>query len=440
METVIIIVAVILIIVLAAACAYYYNKARMNEQLLLSGKEQHEKALAEVKESHEKAIEELKVGQEKAIEAAQTALALQNEKALKDRQEEFSKKSNEDIEKILNPLKEKISELKEEMGKGKEAQVRLQTEMEQHVKTMLSQSEAARKSADDLANALKHGNKIQGGWGETILEELLDSQGLKRGIHFDAQYTIRNEKGAAVKSEEGDKKLIPDIILHLGDDREVIIDSKVSLTAFMDYVNAETDDARKEALKEHVQSIRRHVRELAHKDYSSYIKAPKVSAGFVMMFVPNSGALWTALRTEPGLWREAAGQGVYIADEQSLYGALRIVDLTWRQIKQAESHQKVFELADEMLKRVGDYVVRYNALGEALNKAAKAYNEAGLKIAPEGQSVITTAEKLIKLGGNGKQLINTGSNKKEPITKVLGIDAPLALESGLSGNPAKEEE
>lgn len=457
MDTVIIIIASIIIIALVAAWAYSYQRIKTElvgkdaeirnaKELLQSEKEQHEKAVAELKSQHENAVSELKnqhekmlgalkEGQEKAIEAAKTALALENEKMLKAGQNEFAKKSNEDIEKILNPLKEKITELKEEMGKGNEAQVRLKSELEHHVQDMLKQSEAARKSADDLTNALKHGNKLQGGWGETILEELLDSQGLKRGVHFDAQYTIRNEKGEAVKSEEGEKKLIPDIVLHLGDDREVIIDSKVSLTAFIDYVNAETEDARKEALKEHIQSLRRHVRELAHKDYSSYIKPPKVSSGFVMMFVPNSGALWTALRAEPGLWREAAGLGVYIADEQSLYGALRIVDLTWRQIKQAESHQKVFELADEMLKRVGDYVVKYNALGDALNKAAKAYQEASIKIAPEGQSIRTSAEKLIRLGANGKQLISISSTKKEPLVKVLGIDASSALDTGLGNAP-----
>ena len=422
----------------AAVIAYFIAKGAIKNRV-----EQAEKAsglqkeVMQAKEDAQKqAMEAMEKRFDETIAKVSAQVKADTSDMLKDRQEEFSKKSNEDIEKILNPLKEKISELKEEMGKGNEAQVRLKSELEHHVQDMLKQSEAARKSADDLTNALKHGNKLQGGWGETILEELLDSQGLKRGVHFDAQYTIRDEKGAAVKSEENDKKLIPDIVLHLGDDREVIIDSKVSLTAFLDYVNAETEDARKDALKEHVQSIRRHVRELAHKDYSSYIKPPKVSAGFVMMFVPNSGALWTALRAEPGLWREAAGQGVYIADEQSLYGALRIVDLTWRQIKQAESHQKVFELADEMLKRVGDYVVKYNALGEALNKAAKAYQEASIKMAPEGQSIRTSAEKLIKLGANGKQLISISSSKKEPLVKVLGIDTDTALDTGLSGEPA----
>ena len=337
-------------------------------RLVKEAREDAAKRYAEDLEAHEaahqKAMAELDKRFGVALEKLKSEVEVKTGEMLKDRQEEFSKKSNQDIEQILNPLKERIAELKGEMEKGNKEQIDLKAQMQAHVDAMLKHSDAASKSADNLAAAFMFGSKMQGDWGETILDELLSSQGLTKGVNFDTQYTIRDEKGVALKSEEG-KKMIPDVILHLGNDRDVVIDSKVSLKAYVDYVNATTDEDKKRYLKEHIDSLKKHVKELSNKDYSSYIQPPKVSSGFVMMFVPNAGALWSALRAEPSLWRWAADMNVYIADEQSLYGALRIVDMTWMQIKQAQNHQKVFELADEMIKRIGDYVVRYNAIGEA---------------------------------------------------------------------------
>ena len=158
-------------------------------------------------------------------------------------------------------------------------------------------------------------------------------------------------------------------------------------------------------IKAHIESIRKHVKELARKDYASYVQPPKMSAGYVIMFVPNMGALWTALNAEPDLWRWAAEQNVYIADEQSLYGAIRIVQLTWTQVQQAENHQKVYALAGEMMDRVDKFLSSYEAVGKALENAQKAYGEAGKKLAPGGQSITTTAIKLAKMGARkGKQI------------------------------------
>lgn len=166
-------------------------------------------------------------------------------------------------------------------------------------------------------------------------------------------------------TDEERKRMRPDVILHLDKTREVIIDSKVSLTAFMDYVNAEDETTRQAAMKAHIESLNKHMKELSTKDYSSYIQAPKVKMDYVIMFVPHSVALWTALNAQPDLWRKAMDMNVYIADEQTLFAALKIINLTWTQIKQAENHEKVYELANEMLNRVGLFEKNYkkNRLG-----------------------------------------------------------------------------
>lgn len=337
---------------------------------------------------------------------------------LKARQKEFSETSNLSLGQIVNPLKENIAELKKTMEEGNKEQAERNGEMRERIQNLMQHSEAARKSADELAAAFKHGSKVQGDWGETILEELLASQGLTKGIHFDTQAVIRDADGKPARNADGGI-MRPDVVLHLDERREVIIDSKVSLTAYVDYVNAVSEADRQSFLKAHVDSIKKHVKELAAKDYSAYVQSPKVSAGYVIMFVPNVGALWTALNAEPDLWRKAADMNVYIADEQSLYGALKIVSITWTQVAQAQNHEKVYELAGEMIDRVGQFMEKYEAVGKALEKARIEYEAGERKLAPQGQSIINTSGKLIKLGAR--------NSDKHPIKSLMDIDEIPAL-------------
>lgn len=388
-------------------------------------REQAQKTREQAEKTHQEAMEALQGRFKETIDKVTAQVKLETGEMLKARQKEFSEASSESLGQIVDPLKERIAELKKAMEEGNKEQAERSGEMKERIRSLMELSDAARKSADDLSEALKHGSKLQGDWGETILEELLSSQGLTKGVHFDTQEYIRDAAGNIVEVPENRQTLRPDVILHLDERREVIIDSKVSLTAFVEYVNAERDEDRKQHLKAHVESIRRHVKELSHKDYSAYIQPPKESAGYVIMFVPNSGALWTALREEPTLWRWAAEMNVYIADEQSLYGALKMVSLTWKQVVQAQNHKKVFELADEMVRRVGMFAVQYEALGESLKRVSDVYGDGAKKLSPSGKSIVTTARQLIDLGADGKQLISVSSSKKKRLDQVLGLEEDL---------------
>jgi DNA recombination protein RmuC len=291
-------------------------------------------------------------------------------------------------------------------------------EMKANLEHMMRQSMAAKESADELTRVFKHGTKVQGDWGETVLDELLQAQGLTNGIHYDTQATIRDAAGNTIRSEEG-SVMRPDVILHLDQRRELIIDSKVSLTAFMDYVNAEDEIDRQRYLKAHIESLQKHVKELSAKDYSSYIKPPKVKMDYVIMFVPHTGALWTALNAQPDMWRKAMEKNVFIADEQTLFAALRIINLTWTQIVQAQNHEKVYDLANEMLNRVGQFWKEYEAMGKALDKLSEAYDNGKKKITEGGQSINTTANQLIKLGAK--------QSDKNPLPQLIDIDDIPAL-------------
>ncbi len=352
------------------------------EDNLRAVKEEYERRLSSEKDE---AVALLQKRFDETVAKMSAQLKADTGDMLKARQKEFSESSGESLGRIVDPLRENISELRKAMAENSKEQAERNGEMRERIRSLMEHSDAARRSADELAAAFKHGSKVQGDWGETILEELLSSQGLTRGVHYDTQTVVNGN-------------LRPDVILHLDERREVIIDSKVSLTAYIDYVNAEDEPARRAALKNHLESLKKHVKELSAKDYSSCVKAPKVSAGYVIMFVPNTGALWTALNAEPDLWRKAADQNVYIADEQSLYGALKMVELTWTQVAQARDHEKVYALAEEMIDRVGQFMERYEAVGKSLEKAQAEYDRGLLKLSPQGQSIINTSGKLMKLG------------------------------------------
>ena len=319
------------------------------------------------------------------------------EDILKRRQEEFATSSNTSIGQLVNPLKETIDRMKEAMQENTIRQTSISSEIKTQAENMMRQSAAAKESADELTRVFRHAGRVQGNWGEIVLNELLESQGLTENVHYELQSSIRDASGDVVRNDN-DHGMRPDVILHLDQKREVIIDSKVSLTAFMDYVNAEDENDRQKFLRAHVESIQKHVKELAAKDYSSYVKPPKVKMDYVIMFVPNTGALWAALGAQPDLWRNAMEKNVYIADEQTLFAALRIINMTWTQIAQAQNHEKVYALANELMDRVGQFMDRYKAIGKALENAGKAYEAADKKLQPTGQSIIQTCAKLQKLG------------------------------------------
>ena len=309
---------------------------------------------------------------------------------LRERQDEFSRQSNETLGRIMQPLQENIIRMREAVRDNTDTSNKFSGQLQASLKNVALHSMAAKESADRLANALTAGSKIQGDLGETILIRLLETTGLKAGIHFETQSFIRDEKGNRVLGDGG-RALQPDVIVHIEPGHDVIIDSKVSTTAFYYYTQAETDLERKKYLKQHVESVRNHVRELARKDYSKHLNG---ALDYVIMFMPISAALFAATTEDVRLWRDAMDKKVYIVDEQTLYAALKIINLNWRQQRQIENHKQVFALAEEMVERVEKFMGKYEEVGKALKKAQNMYDDAYAKLKDSGQSIPTTARKI----------------------------------------------
>lgn len=411
------------------------------QQMLQEKERTFQEALHEKERIYQETLQAQQQHFDVSIAKVEAQMKLATDEMLKQRQREFAESSQTGLGQIVNPLRETIDKMKlamtenadrmtHAMSESTQRQTAMSSEMKANIELMMRQSEAAKKSADELNRTFRIGNRVQGDWGETILDELLESQGLKRGIHYDTQPYIRDAAGNIVHASGG-TTMRPDIILHLDQRREVIIDSKVSLSAFIDYANATSEADRQRFLKLHIDSLKNHVRGLSAKDYSSYIQPPKARMDYVIMFVPHSAALWTALHAQPDLWRNAMAQNVFIADEQTLFAALRIINLTWTQIAQAQNHEKVYALANEMLDRVGQFMKKYEALGQTLTRATQAYEDGARKLAPTGQSILVTCAKLQKLGAK--------QSDRNPLPQLIDISEIPEIESTKDAFDPSEE-
>ena len=365
---------------------------------LISGKQRaetelqtlHERVLHEGEERERHFQEQLRLVEEQLKNATREMLG--------QRTQELSRQNTEQMSAIINPLKETIGQMRTAMEQSRETHVKNTATLEKAIEDVMKRTVEIGAEADKLASALRNESKVQGNWGELILDELLESQGLKEGVHYEKQVLLRDKQGKAILNEETGQRMIPDTVLHYPDGKDAIIDSKVSLTAFVDYQNAETDEERAAALQRHVKSVRNHVDELARKNYSAYIKPPRQALNYVIMFVPNEGALQLALAQVPDLWREAFSKGVFVTGEQNLTAALRIIQIAWTQVRQAQNQEAIFETARMLLDRVADFIGHFETMGQKLQDASTAYQKAADKLKDGRLSVVGAANKLIKLG------------------------------------------
>lgn len=346
---------------------------------------------------HEQALSAQEARFGETLSKVSEQLKSTTEVMLKQRQEELQQSNSTNMQQIVNPLKETLQKMEMALKENRSTQETSTEAIKEKIATLVSTTMKVSDSADRLSNALTAENKTQGNWGEQKIESLLNAIGLEQGLEYESQAYLRDAAGNIIVSDDTAHRMQPDIILHIDETRDLIIDAKVSLTAFIDYTNAEDKEAKEQALALHLKSVRSHVKELAKKNYAAYVKAPRQSVDFVMMFVPVEAALQTALQADPTLWREAMNQGVFIVGEQNLYAAMRAVQVTWSTIKQNANNKAICDTAEELLGRVGDFLEKFDSLGKKLDSAKAAYDEVTKK-ALMGQSVLGSAKKLVKLG------------------------------------------
>jgi len=310
----------------------------------------------------------------------------------------LKEENTENMGHITQPLKDAISEMRKAISDNTKDHTEQTASLREQLRLMMESNRQIGEKAESLTNVLRRDNKVSGNMGEIILGDLLTSQGLTEGIHYDVQARLRDEHGRPIKNEDTGHEMQPDVILHYPQGQDVVIDSKVSLVAYERYVNAQTPEDKDSALQDHIKSVRQHVTELSRKDYSKYIKAPRESVDFVIMFVPFESSLQLALVSDPTLWRDAFERKVFITGEQNLLGILHMIHLAWVQNQQAENQEKVFGIAEQLLDRLGDFIQRYNKVGEQIDQARKAFDYSANKLNEGRQSVVQKGRELVELG------------------------------------------
>ena len=366
------------------------------EKELAQFKEEREKQLKELKEEQEKQLAALKKERdeqlEKVVANVRNELKLEYEESLKARKEELAKGNKSDIEGILNPLKESIEGMRKAMKENSDEHLKstteLRSQLEQAVKEMGARTADIGAKADSLSEALSGKPKMQGNWGENMLDSILAQEGLIKGMHYTREDT-REDKSR------------PDFIFHFKDgseEKDLIVDSKVSLTAFVRFVNAENEEERKTALDEHLKSIGRHIDELSKKEYFKKVDKGKAFTDQVVMFMPIDQAFRVALDADPMLWQNAYAKGVLIATEQTIMPFLKILQLTWNKYQQDSNLQKIKDAAELMIDRVGLFFDSYKDLGRSIKSVCDNYNSGIVKLRDDGKSITTAAKQVMKLG------------------------------------------
>ena len=360
--------------------------ARKETEMQMLGQQRQEQLRAQ----REQFDEQLKTTKEQLRVMAQQLMDAQAQRLKEENREQMGT--------ITQPLKDAITEMRKAINDNTKDHTAQTASLKEQLRLMMETGREMSEKAEGLANVLRRDNKVSGNMGEIILGDLLASQGLTEGIHYEVQARLRDEQGRPMKNDDTGREMQPDVILHYPQGQDVVIDSKVSLVAYQRYVNAETPEEKERALQEHIKSVRAHVTELARKDYSKYIKAPREAVDFVIMFVPFESSLQLALVNDPSLWREAFERKVFITGEQNLLGILHMIHIAWVQNQQAENQERVFGVAEQLLDRLGDFIQRYHKVGEQLEQVRKAYDFSVNKLNEGRQSVVQKANELKQLG------------------------------------------
>ena len=343
-----------------------------------------------------------KVDSSVLIETLRAQMASDSERVLKAREEELDRRAKALFENLSAGLDKDLKGMKDAFEQNRRTHVEtsqsLKENLDNAVKNLREQTISIGDKADNLADALKGRNKAQGNWGEVILDNLFTSEGLREGRDYDKEETLRDEHGNIVLNEDTDRRMRPDFILHYPDGNDIVIDSKVVLTAMYDYYSTDDPDLKSDALLRNLAAMKEQVRRLSKKDYSRYLRPGHRMLDYVIMFVPVYSALRLAYEADRNLWHDAYAQGVLITTEETLMPFLRMIRIAWTSHEQVANQQQIIAAAELMLARVSDFCTAHAKMGEKLEDALKYYETCDKKLRDRGQSIVGAANKLISYG------------------------------------------
>lgn len=314
-------------------------------------------------------------------------------KILEEKSSRFTDINRLNMESILKPLGEKLSEFKTKVEETYDKESKQRFSLEERIRELVVLNNQISEDANNLTKALKGNNKIQGNWGEMILESILEKSGLKKGEEYFSQDMLTDDNGQKILNSEN-KALQPDIVILYPGGRKIVIDSKVSLNGYIKYVEADTDEARIIAEKEHIISIKKHIDELSSKAYQDYIE----SLDFVMMFIPNEPAYILAMQLDSGLWDYAYRKRILLISPTNLIASLKVVADLWKREAQSRNAQEIAKRGAILYDKFAGFVETLQEVGKNIDRTQKSYDKAFTQLKDGNGNLIRQAEMLKELG------------------------------------------
>ena len=402
----VIIVLLIAVLIFLCVVAVKMKKEQSDDVLIESQRKQMTESVNRqidlLTRQHARQIEMLTAKYEQQNEALRQEMMLQfnvlASDVLRRNSESLKEANSEQIDALLRPLKENIESFKKTISEGYVKETSSRKLLEVQIERLVKLNETIGEEARNLTSALKGNSKVQGDWGEMILETLLENAGLERGINFETQLT-RDSGGNVLKNDEG-KLLRPDVLIKLPDNHSIIVDSKVSLTAFVDYCNAEDENVRIVAGKKHLQSVYAHIDELYAKMYQNNLKG---AADYVMMFIPNESAYIAAVQLDINLWKYAYERGVIIVSPTHLFSVMSIVSQLWRQDKQNKNAMLIAERGGKLYDKLVLFMDSFEKVGKSIDDAMTSYNKSFNQLRTGKGNVLRQAEDMKALGAKASK-------------------------------------
>ncbi|MFI3314686.1 MAG: DNA recombination protein RmuC [Rikenellaceae bacterium] len=360
-----------------------------------------------------RSIDELRGSEEKLEQRLKTQFELISNRIIEESRDKVSKFNADNIAALMKPFETEIKDFKVQISTANKEQTRERTELETKIKEMVAISQGMSAEAKNLSEALRGNNKAAGNWGETILENILQNSGLTAGPEgYELQEMLRDADGNPYRNDTG-HKMIPDAIVHFPDNRNVIIDSKVSITAYTDYCNAESEEDKKKYIRQHIISIKNHIEELNVKSYESYVDG---SLDFVMMFIPNDFAAMVALKEDLKLWQNAYNKKILIISPTNLITSLKIVSDLWSREKQHQNVERILERGKFLYDKCCTFVESFKKVGDSLVAIQKVYDAASVQLG-EDSGIIRQAEMLVESGIKSKKILALRSQQAKRIAQ-----------------------
>ncbi len=297
----------------------------------------------------------------------------------------FRETNRESLDVLLKPFRENITEFRTRVERIYAEENEQRGALKNELRNLMELNRRITTETTNLTNALKGNSKVQGDWGEMILDTILESSSLVRGIHYDTQVNLKDAEG---------NNLRPDVVLRLPEEKRIVIDSKVSLTAFVGYVSAETEEERRRLLAAHVASVRQHVAELGRKEYQRLLESPD----FVIMFVPNEPAFLAALQADPAIWSDAYERKVIVSSPTNLFALLKLVDDLWKRNAQSRNTADIVTYGTKLYDQLVAFTSSLESVGLSLDKARDAYADAYKRLTSGNDNIIRSGERLRRLG------------------------------------------